>query len=200
MNSDTAVFILTGGKSTRMGTDKAFLTLEGRRLIERMLDLARAVARDVSIVGSKAKFEQFAPAIEDTFPDCGPLGGIHAALRASSSELNLIVAVDMPFLSHELLGFLIGRARHSSAQVIVPRSGGGYQPLAAVYRRDFADRAEAALRQRRFKIDALFARESTEVIEEDELKRQGFSALMFRNLNTPAEFAEVRERRDASGE
>jgi molybdopterin-guanine dinucleotide biosynthesis protein A len=192
MHSDVAVFILTGGKSTRMGTDKAFLKLEGRTLIERMLDIAKSVALDVSIVGSKAKFGRFGPTIEDIYPDCGPLGGIHAALRASSSELNLIVAVDMPFLSLELLEYVIGRGRNSSAHVVVPHLGGGYQPLCAVYRRDFANRAESALQRGRFKIDALFAEDSTEIIEEDELKRRGFSEQIFRNCNTPAELAEAR--------
>ena len=63
------------------------------------LDLARSVTFDVRIVGSQEKFAPFAPVVEDIFPDCGPLGGIHAALRASSTELNMMLAVDMPFVS-----------------------------------------------------------------------------------------------------
>lgn len=190
--SDLAAFILVGGKSTRMGTDKSFVEFEGGTLLARALDLARSVTTDVRIVGEPAKFSAFAPVIEDVFPGCGPLAGIHAALRSSSSDLNLVLAVDMPFLSTDLLRYLITRARNSSATVTVPRSGRGLQPLCAIYRRAFTDAAEIALSEHRYKIDALFAGESTQVIREDELKANGFSAEMFCNLNTPEELADAR--------
>jgi molybdenum cofactor guanylyltransferase len=193
--SDLAAFILAGGKSSRMGTDKAFVTIEEKTLLARALDLARSVTADVRIIGDRAKFAEFAPVVEDIFPGCGPLGGIHAALRSSSTDLNLIAAVDMPFLTPDLLRYLVECARNSSAAVTVPHCGGGNQPLCAVYRREFADIAELALKQGRYKIDALFANESTQVIGEDELKAQDFSAEMFRNLNTPEELAEGRSRR-----
>src|ERR1022692_1796718 len=96
---DVTAFILAGGKSTRMGADKAFVDYEGRTLLARALDLARSVTADVRIVGSREKFAPFAPVVEDVFRDCGPLGGIHAALRASLTELNLVLAVDTPFVS-----------------------------------------------------------------------------------------------------
>jgi molybdenum cofactor guanylyltransferase len=188
--TDLSASILAGGKSTRMGTDKAFVQLNGRTLLEGALDLARSVSADVRIVGDPAKFAALAPVVEDLFPGCGPLGGIHAALRASSSDLNFMLAVDMPFVSISFLHDLIERAQNSSAIVTVPRSGRGFQPLCAVYRRAFADAAENALKQGRYKIDALFASEYTQVITEDELKEKGFSPEIFRNLNTPEELAE----------
>ena len=83
--------------------------------------------------------------VEDVFRECGPLGGIHAALRASAAELNLMLAVDVPFVSAGLVEFLIARARGSAALVTVARAGGRWQPLCAVYRREFADAAEKAL-------------------------------------------------------
>jgi molybdenum cofactor guanylyltransferase len=193
--SDLAAFILAGGKSTRMGTDKAFVQFGGQTLLERALDLARSVTTDVRIVGDRTKFAEFAPVVEDIFPACGPIGGIHAALRSSSTDLNLIVAVDMPFVTPDLLHYLAERARNSSATVTVPHCGGGNQPLCAVYRRTFADLAEKALQQGRYKIDAVFAGESTQVINEEELKGQRFSADMFRNLNTQAELTESRSPR-----
>ena len=107
-----------------MGADKAFVVLEGRTLLARALDVARAVTSDVRIVGDAGKFAAFAPVVEDVFRGCGPLGGIHAALRASGAELNLRSAVDVPFVSAGLLEFLIERARGSAAVVIVPCVGG----------------------------------------------------------------------------
>lgn len=190
--SSVTAFILAGGKSTRMGRDKAFVALEGRTLLARVLELARSVAPDVRIVGDSQKFAAFAPVVEDVFPDCGPLGGIHAALRASSTELNLILAVDVPFVSVTFLDYLIGRAQGASGVVTVARSGGGWQPLCAVYRREFADAAEGALRTGRYKIDALFDTVRVLAIEEAELVEEGFSPGLFRNLNTKAEVEAAR--------
>ncbi len=190
-SSDVAAFILAGGKSTRMGADKAFMMLDRRTLLARALELARTVTADVRIVGDRAKFAAFAPVVEDVFRECGPLGGIHAALRASSAEWNLMLAVDVPFVSPALLEYLIKRARSSSAVVTVARAGGGWQPLGGVYRREFADSAEQALRGGHYKIDALFDAAQVMVIEEKELEAAGFSPAMFRNLNTAAELAEV---------
>jgi molybdopterin-guanine dinucleotide biosynthesis protein A len=104
---DVSAFILAGGKSTRMGADKAFVEYEGRTLLARALDLTRSVVSGVWIVGSKQKFAALAPVVEDVFRDCGPLGGIHAALLGSFTELNLMLAVDMPF---------VPRANHPGAQ------------------------------------------------------------------------------------
>src|SRR5260370_4266898 len=144
---DVTAFILAGGKSTRMGTDKAFLEYQGRTLLARALDLARSVTSEVRIVGSPQKFVPFAAVVEDLFRDCGPLGGIHAALLASRTQLNLMLAVDTPHISTALLQYLIHQAREApDAAVVVPRAGGGWQPLCAVYRLEFATTAENALR------------------------------------------------------
>lgn len=192
--SDVTAFILAGGKSTRMGADKAFVTLEGRTLLARALAVARSVTSDVRIVGDPAKFAPFAPVVEDVFRGCGPLAGIHAALRASQTELNLILAVDVPFVPPALLQYLIGRARNSmSATVTVVRAGGGWQPLCAVYRREFAEAAETALQVGRYKIDAIFETTRTQTITEEELEGAGFPPKMFRNLNTPEELSEASE-------
>lgn len=189
---DVSAFILAGGKSTRMGTDKAFVPLDGRTLLARALDLARQITSHVYIVGEGKKFAPFAPVVEDIYPGCGPLGGIHAALRSSLSELNVILAVDTPFVSLALLQHLITRARNRpSAIVTVPHANGGWQPLCALYRRPFAERAEQALSQGRYKIDALFDHGTTQAIGDAELETAGFSPRIFRNLNTPEELAQA---------
>ena len=188
---DLAAFILAGGKSTRMGRDKAFVALEGRTLLARALEVTRSVTSNVRIVGDAAKFAAFAPVVEDVFRGCGPLGGIHAALRASAADLNLMLAVDVPFVSPQLLQFLIAQARESSAIVTVVRTRDGWQPLCGIYRRDFADVAEKVLRAGRYKIDALFETATTRIIDEEVLAAAGFFADLFRNLNTPKELAEA---------
>ena len=191
--ADVTGFILAGGKSTRMGTDKAFIEFEGRTLLARALDLACSVTPNVRIAGAGEKFAPFAPVVEDIFRERGPLGGIHAALRASKTELNFMLAVDMPFVSVKLLQYLIGEARTAAAAtVIVPRSDGRRQPLCAVYRPRFGDVAEEALLAGQNRIDSLFDTVETRVIGEEELDRAGFSSLIFRNLNTPEQLEEPR--------
>ena len=186
---DLSAFILAGGKSTRMGTEKAFVLLDGRTLLARMLHLARQLTSNVHIIGDPAKFAPFAPTIEDIFPGCGPLGGIHAALRSSPTDLNVILAVDVPFVSLALLDYFISRAKCSIADVTLARAAGGFQPLCSVYRRSFADAAEDALRAGHYKIDALFGPTATQVIEKAELEGSGFSPRIFRNLNSPQDLA-----------
>jgi molybdenum cofactor guanylyltransferase len=194
---DLTAFILAGGKSTRMGTDKAFVDYAGRTLLARALDLAWSVALDVRIVGSKEKFAAFAPVVEDVICDRGPLGGIHAALQTSPTELNIVLAVDVPFVSWAFLQYLIKQARGApEAAVVVPRGDEGWQPLCAIYRREFAGVAERALRAGRNKIDRLFEEVQTRVVEQEELEGAGFSAAIFRNLNTPEEL-EAEKRRGA---
>jgi len=192
MENEVSAFVLAGGKSTRMGTNKAFVLLDGRTLLARMLDVARSLTAEVAIVGDPSKFAAFAPVIEDVFPACGPLGGIHAALRASQTELNVILAVDIPFISTALVNYVLSRAKNSEATVTLPRSAGGLQPLCAVYRRGFADLAEAALRAGKNKIDALFDETNMLAISEQEMNGAGFSAIVFRNLNTPQDLTSAR--------
>lgn len=189
---NVTAFILAGGKSTRMGANKAFVEYDGRTLLARALDLARSFTPNVRIVGSAEKFAPFAPVVEDVFCDCGPLGGIHAALQASQTELNLMLAVDMPFVSWAFLQYLMGQAENAAeAVVIVPRADLNRQPLCAIYRRAFADAAEDALRAGQNRIDRLFEQVRTRVIEEQELEAAGFSPALFRNLNTPEELSKA---------
>jgi molybdopterin-guanine dinucleotide biosynthesis protein A len=184
-------FVLAGGKSSRMGAgsdrdkDKAFLEFRGQTLLNRALAVMGTVCDRVAIVGDPAKFTKYESVVPDIFPGCGPLAGIHAALLHSSAELNLMLAVDMPFVSRELLALLLAAAEQSDAIIIAPRSVRGLQPLCAVYRRDFLPVAEQALRAGKYKIDATFSGVSVRVIKEGELAAAGFTERSFFNVNTP---------------
>jgi molybdopterin-guanine dinucleotide biosynthesis protein A len=191
-------FVLAGGKSSRMGTDKAFLRLDGESLLDRALAVVGSVCEHVAIVGDPSKFanrgtSQRESVIADIFSGCGPLGGIHAALLYSTAELNLMLAVDMPFVSADLLAFLFAAAENGDAVITTARAGKGLQPLCAIYRRDFAAVAESALRAGKYKIEAAFSGVSVRVIDESELAAAGFSEQSFFNVNTP------QDRSDAEG-
>ena len=197
-------FVLAGGKSSRMGggsgNDKAFLEFDGQTLLDRALALMGTVCERVAIVGDPAKFTKYESIVADIFPGCGPLAGIHAALLHSSVELNLMLAVDMPFVSRELLALLFAAAEESDAIVTVPRSSTGLQPLCAVYLRDFLPVAEQALRAGKYKIDAVFSSVSVRVIEEGELAAAGFSERSFFNVNTPQDRVAAEGRLSRAGE
>lgn len=193
--AEVAGFVLAGGKSSRMGRDKAFLEFEGKTLLARALETLAAVTPAPVILGPRATFGSFGAVVEDVYPDCGPLGGIHAALASEhAAALNLILAVDLPFVTADLLRFLVDRARQSPSAATVPCIDGGWQPVCAVYRRDFAAAAERALAAGNNKVDAVFAALPVCAVTEDDLVRFAFSARMFDNLNTPADLARARQR------
>lgn len=174
-----------------MGVDKAFLPFRGKPLLEHTLDTMRQVCSSVTVVGDSATFAPYGQVVSDVFRGSGPLAGIHAGLQSSSSDLNLFLAVDMPFVSTQLLTFLFSVAEQSDAIVVAPRTARGLQPLCAVYQRGFAEIAEKALRAGIFKIGAAFAGLKVRVIEEAELAGAGFSEQDFFNVNTPAELNEA---------
>ncbi len=182
---EVAAFVLAGGQSTRMGRDKALVEFQGITLLERAIRSCKVVSSDVWIIGKSEKYRQFGQTLEDIYLDCGPLGGIHAALVNSTANCNLVLAVDMPFLSPEFLTFLIKQAQASEAVATVPEADDRLQPLCAVYKRQFLEVAERALVSGKNKITPLFAEVKTQVIGHHDLESAGFSSSIFKNWNTP---------------
>ena len=171
---NATAFILAGGKSSRMGVDKASLELGGRTLLARAVELGETWPSTSGGCGDKAKFVPFGKVISDIYPDHGPLGGIHSALVNTATDFNLMLAVDLPFIGPEFLKYLLSEAWRTKAVVTVPRTGGGFQPLCAVYRKEFGEVAEHALRAGKNKIDLLYPEVNTRVMEEKELTNAGF--------------------------
>jgi molybdenum cofactor guanylyltransferase len=194
VHSQLSGFVLAGGKSTRMGQDKAAITLNGLTLLQHALAALREVCRDVAILGKHELYGNLGPVYEDIFPGCGPLAGIHAALSNSQTRLNLIIAVDTPFLAPEFLSYLAERAKDSDAIVTTPEIEDYTQPLCTVYSLDFLPIAEQSLRSGNYKIVPLFPEGRTLVIQEAELRQLAFAADMFENLNTPEDLARARRR------
>jgi len=167
-----------------MGSDKALLEFRGQTLLERAVGVMHDISLDFAIVGDPSKYAGYGTVVQDAFPGCGPLAGIHAALRQSEAELNFVLAVDMPFVTSDLIRYILGVSADSDATVVLPRNGRGFQPLCAVYRRSFAGSAEEALRAGKYKIDALFATASVRIVEAEELSAAGFDDQNFFNVNT----------------
>ncbi|HEV3041087.1 MAG TPA: molybdenum cofactor guanylyltransferase [Candidatus Angelobacter sp.] len=194
MHSEVTGFVLAGGRSSRMGSNKAFLEFGGRLLIEHTKSILESVCGQVFILGQRNLYGGFGPCYEDIYPDCGPLSGIHAALSNTPTEFSLITAVDTPFIKAEFLDYIVDCAVKSSAMVTAPSVAGQVQPLCTVFRSGFLHIAESALKSGRFKVEPLFPREQTLILGEAELDRFALATEMFENLNTPEDLARARGR------
>jgi molybdopterin-guanine dinucleotide biosynthesis protein A len=187
---DVTAFIIAGGKSSRMGQDKAFLQVDGRMMIDHAILQAHSAADEIFIVGPKEKFGAFGRIVKDIFEDCGPLGGLHAALSRSRTNLSVVLAVDTPFIAVEFLKLLVDEAKASRKTVTVARAGGGLQPLCAVYAKDFLPIAEASLEAKKYKIDPLFPKDNTHIV--DLAQHPEFDPAMFQNINSPEDLANIK--------
>jgi molybdenum cofactor guanylyltransferase len=194
---DVTAFILAGGRSSRMGSDKALLNLGRQTLLGRALHTAAAVASTVCIVGPRDRYAQYGDVVEDIFPDCGPLGGIHGALCMTKTKLNLMLSVDTPSVGPDFLAWLLDQARASTELIVVPEALGGLQPLAAVYDRSLRVVAEQSLKNGDYKIDHLFSLAPTRYISEAEIGAAGFSPTLFRNVNTLQEYEDLIQQEGA---
>lgn len=188
---DVSVFVLAGGRSSRMGSDKALLPIGGMNLLQIAVAKAREVSPRTLIVGSQERYARYGDVIEDIIPGCGPLSGIHAALSTTQSELNLILSVDMPLISQDFLRWLTQTAASGDELVIVAEAHGRAQPLCSVFRRAAIAQVENALRTGEYKVDRLFSVLPTRLVAETEWRAAGFLPDIFRNVNTPEEYEAV---------
>ena len=130
-----AAAILAGGRARRLGgINKATLRVGALAIIDRQLPVLRALANEIFVVGrdDPAWTARGLRAVADEVADAGPLGGIYTAIRQSPCERTLVVACDLPFLS---AAFLQRLAAVRDADLVIPRSARGYEPLCAIYSR-----------------------------------------------------------------
>jgi molybdopterin-guanine dinucleotide biosynthesis protein A len=199
-----AAFILAGGASSRMGRDKALLDFGGVPLILHTARLLEPLVSEVTVVGSP---DRYAPlglhAIADESnrqaqggrdtPNRGPLAGIAAALAATHSIWNLVVACDLPYLSAEWLDWLLSRALRSRAEAVVPQTKQGMEPLAAVYRRECAAPIAAALARGMRKVSDAIEELCLDLVYPREWSSLDASGLILKNMNEPGDYEEARK-------
>jgi molybdenum cofactor guanylyltransferase len=194
-----AGFILAGGASSRMGVDKGLLEIEGAPMIVRAARLLESVVRTPAwVVGTPGKYREFGMrGIVDDWPGCGPLGGIATALRTSAADWNLMVACDLPYLTREWLQYLLERALDSAEEAVVPlnltdENKRGAEPLCAVYHKGCELALRRALERGVRKATDGLAELRVEVIEPKEWKGFDSNGLLFKNVNTPADYEQAR--------
>jgi molybdenum cofactor guanylyltransferase len=185
-----AAYILVGGKSSRFGSDKARIEIEGRPLVVHLAGIARQAAGSVTLVGPPARYERMGlPVIPDTYQDVGPLAGILAALEHSHQPWNLLLACDMPCVTPAFLDFLFTQAGQAQQDVCLPLSPEGRdEPLCAIY----AKTAAGAIR-REIETGTRKITRALEAVAVRRLQRADYAHLdptgtLFTNINTPADW------------
>jgi len=190
-------FILVGGKSRRMGTDKSRLVLGGQSFVERIARELSAVASSVSVVGDTTAEPKLPINIQvapDVYPEWGALGGVHAALTACSATWALVVACDFPFVTSTLFRSL-ARGREAFEAVAPIQKDGIPQPLCSLYRVEPCSRlAEQLIKSGERKPIALLQSVRTRWVLFSELSTLEGADCFLDNINTPEDFARVSKR------
>lgn len=185
-NQELTVQIMLGGLSTRMGRDKALVTLGGRTLLERAVDTWRDFGAGLQLSVGAAERECLAPsgvpAVADVYPERGPLGGLHAGLRACSTPWLLLVAVDCPFLTPDLAQGLWQAS--PGGDICVYTLDGHPQPLFGLYRKRCMSYAETLILNGDNRMGSLLDWAHTVCLPAPD-------PAPFRNLNTPEDLAEA---------
>lgn len=183
------LIVLAGGQGRRIGAEKALIDVCGEPLVSRAIRTLSPFFSSLIVVTSatlKLLLEDVR-IVEDLMPDAGPLGGIYSGLSASRSEENFVVACDMPFLSGELAEKIV--SLRQGADVAVPRSADGLEPLCAAYSRSCLPELERALGNGMRRITAFFDTVSVRIIESAELESVPNLDLAFFNINTGDDLA-----------
>jgi molybdenum cofactor guanylyltransferase len=182
--------ILSGGQSSRMGTNKALLPISEKPNIERIKDELDKNFDEMILVTNHQEVYDFLKIkmVSDHYPGKGPLAGIHAGLMAASHEVNLVVACDMPFVSAGLGTILVENLREYDA--VVPIIGGTKHPLFAVYRKKIVEEIKSCLENNSLRMIHLLDKLNVLYMTEEDLQTFTKESLeqIFFNMNHPEEY------------
>jgi molybdopterin-guanine dinucleotide biosynthesis protein A len=178
--------VLSGGKSRRMGSDKALLPYNGTTLLKHVVSIVRSVAGETLVVADladKYAFKDGTRVVGDLYPESGPLGGIITGLTYAGDEFNLVVACDMPLLQPALLKRLLQAAEGNDAAV--PEINGRLEPLCAAYHKQVADKLRITLESGELAVHKAISCLNIYRLEEEEVRRFDPELRSFSNWNTP---------------
>ena len=201
-NSHITGIILSGGLSTRMGTDKALLKIGGQTIIERTRNLMLNIFENVLL--STNDFESYRflglPIVEDIYKNHGPLSGIHAALVVSATDKNFFLSCDLPLMEEEMIRYIIGYK--SLRQISIPSANERMQHLCGIYRKSLVPVIENILSNSIYwkkengksaaSVKKLISKVGAEIIETDSLPF--YKEDIFFNMNSPDDFEIIKQK------
>jgi molybdenum cofactor guanylyltransferase len=185
-------FVLVGGKSRRMGTDKARLEWAGKPLALRAADLLTPHVRGVTLLGQTERYADLGlPVLPDAWPDCGPLGALCTGLQNASCDWSIFLACDLPLLSDRVIQLIAAHALSTNSDAIAPHILGGWQPLCAAYRSSCRVEFEKALHAGRLGIQDLLGGLQVEALTPEIMANAGIDSNEFANINTPQDWDRI---------
>lgn len=198
---EISAFVLGGGASSRMGAEKGLLEFANESLVLRTAKLLEPFVREVTVVGKPELYSHLGLGVvpdrtfgagTDSSPVRTPLVGIATALSVTASPWNLILACDLPYLTQEWVEWLLDRVANSSAQIVMPRTSRGLEPLAALYRRECAAPIVAAIEGGIRKVTDAIVPLRVEYAEEAEWTALDPDHRVLNNMNSPEDYLEAK--------
>ncbi len=181
-------FILAGGKSSRMGTDKALLMIQDEPLLKRMITIVSPFCKSLGVSGSNAEYSKFnVQLIPDLYIGCGPISGIYSSLNYSNADWNLLVSVDVPFINDELLRLLFSNI--GEYDCIIPEHNSGVEPLIGLYNKQTLPVIEKMIKNGEYKLRSLLSKLNTRFVDCNSLVEK-FPGL-FMNINRMEDFLAI---------
>ena len=183
-NKSLTGIILAGGKSSRMGTDKAFLIYNNKTFIEHVIEALKPSVSDIIISANTEVYSSLGYKVyNDSIPNCGPLGGIYTALSNSKSEKNIVISCDMPLVNAHLIKYLIEHAQEEQVNLLA--HNGNVEPLCAIYNKSCLPILKTCLKNNFLKMKNVLRQLSIHKIE---IKNELFyHPQLMSNINTPTE-------------
>lgn len=180
--------ILAGGKNSRMGSDKGMLEVEGKKIVERTIEVMKSLVQEVIIISNGTNYDKLGYTVyKDIIKDAGPMGGIHAALQFSKTDKILVVSCDMPFISKEILSAILRES--NKGEIIIPEHDGMLEPLCAIYSKPCSGKLEELLKEGKWRMqDSLKYFKVKQVNFPDHELPDHY----FLNVNTPAEYNSIK--------
>lgn len=184
--------VLAGGNSTRYGSNKALIKIEGKYLIEKVISPLRKVADKIYVVGNEKTDYSFLKKVEllkDIIPNKGPLGGLYTGLKFSDTQYNLLVATDMPNLTIDYYNFIMGQSR--DYDILLGKYNGYLEPLGGIYSQRCQYFIEESIKNHRLSIKSIYSKLRLKIIEEEQLQKIGDPSNLFFNINYQHDLKEI---------
>lgn len=182
---DFGAIILAGGKSSRMGNDKGLLMLNNKPMIAHVMETLNQLTSDIIVVSNQEEYNGFGlPVFEDMIKEAGPLAGIYTGLSHSKHKKNIVVSCDVPFVSVELLTFLLENSLDND--VTIPLKNNKTHQVIGVYDKGCVEvfKQELDNNQRKMKV-------ALEKVKLNVVDANRFDELEFTNVNTPSELKKI---------